>query len=117
MDTDHASPYVASINIEDARVLSTHCLDAFLPERWFGKDAPAVENTIRLRFFPFHTARRSVAGKNSGAYRDADSALLDFAAFPLLEGPGVVYEEWEGKIQDWFVVHQEPLLVDVSLRE
>jgi hypothetical protein len=31
--------------------------------------------------------------------------------------PGVVYEEWEAKTQDWFVVHHEPLFVSVSLRE
>jgi cytochrome P450 len=37
--------------------------------------------------------------------------------FLFSKAPGVVYEEWEGKIRDWFVVHQEPLVVSVSLRE
>ena len=30
--------------------------------------------------------------------------------------PGVSLDEWEGKILDWFSVHQDPLLVRVSLR-
>ena len=37
--------------------------------------------------------------------------------FHLSKAPGAAYEEWERKIQDWFVVHHEPLLVSVSLRE
>jgi len=37
--------------------------------------------------------------------------------FRFSKVPGVDYKEWEGKIQDWFVVHQEPLVVSVSLRE
>ena len=34
--------------------------------------------------------------------------------FRLSREPGFDYEEWEGKIQDWWVVHQEPLLVCVA---
>ena len=37
--------------------------------------------------------------------------------FRFSKAPGVVYEEWEEKIQDWFVVHHEPLLVCVSMKE
>jgi cytochrome P450 len=37
--------------------------------------------------------------------------------FSFFKAPDVDYEEWEAKIQDWFVIHQEPLLVSVSLRE
>jgi hypothetical protein len=36
--------------------------------------------------------------------------------FRFSKAPGVDYEEWEGKLQDWFVMHQEPLKVSVSLR-
>jgi hypothetical protein len=31
--------------------------------------------------------------------------------------PGVSYDEWEGHILDRFVVHQGPLLVNISLME
>ena len=41
--------------------------------------------------------------------------ILRHFCFSLV--PGFVYEEWEAKIQDWFVVHHEPLLVSVSLRK
>ena len=37
--------------------------------------------------------------------------------FRIFKAPGVVYEEWEEKIQDYFVVHHEPLLVNVLRRE
>ena len=37
--------------------------------------------------------------------------------FRFSKAPGVAYEEWEREIQDWFVLHQEPLLVRVSVRE
>ena len=37
--------------------------------------------------------------------------------FRFSKTPGVDYEEWEGKILDWFVVHHEALLVNISPRE
>ena len=38
--------------------------------------------------------------------------------FRFSEVPGVSLDEWEGRISDWiFVVHQEPLQVNVSLRK
>jgi hypothetical protein len=36
--------------------------------------------------------------------------------FRFSKAPAFSYEEWEEKIQDWFVVHQDPLFVSVSLR-
>jgi hypothetical protein len=37
--------------------------------------------------------------------------------FRFSKAPGVAYEKWERKIQDWFVLHHEPLLARVSVRE
>jgi len=36
--------------------------------------------------------------------------------FQFSKAPGVDYEEWEEKIQDWFIVHQGPLVVGVSFK-
>ncbi len=37
--------------------------------------------------------------------------------FRFSKAPGFRYEEWEGKIQDWFVVRQQPLLASIAIRE
>jgi hypothetical protein len=37
--------------------------------------------------------------------------------FRFSKAPGVNYDEWEGGILDWIVVHQDPLLISVSLKE
>ena len=45
------------------------------------------------------------------------NATLPGAAISVLQAPGMNLVEWEGRILDWFGVHQEPLLVSVSFRE
>jgi hypothetical protein len=37
--------------------------------------------------------------------------------FRFAKAPGVNYDEWEGGILDYIIVHQDPLLVSVSLKE
>ena len=98
----------------DAR--NFHSPDAFLPERWFSKGAPAGEHNT-VAFFPFSYGPTICAGKNMALIEMRMVLCWILRHFRVSKAPGVVYEEWEGKIQDWFLVHQEPLLVSVSLRE
>jgi hypothetical protein len=69
---------------------------------------------LRPRFFPFSYGPTIYAGKNM-ALIEMRMVLCWILRFS--RAPGVVYEEWEAKTQDWFVVHHEPLFVSVSLRE
>jgi cytochrome P450 len=98
----------------DARYF--HTPDEFLPERWFGKGAPAGEHNTAA-FLPFSYGPTICAGKNIALIEMRMVLCWILRHFRFSRAPGVVYEEWEGKIQDWFVVHQEPLMVNVSLRE
>jgi hypothetical protein len=98
----------------DARYF--HTPDAFLPERWFSKGAPAGEHNTAA-FFPFSYGPTICAGKSMALIEMRMVLCWILRHFCFSRAPDVVYEEWEGKIQDWFVVHQEPLLVNVSLRE
>jgi len=98
----------------DARYF--HTPDAFLPERWLSKGTPDGEHH-RDAFFPFSYGPTSCVGKNLALVEMRMVLCWILRHFRLSRAPGVVYEEWEGKIKDWFVVHQEPLLVNVSLRE
>jgi cytochrome P450 len=93
-----------------------HTPDAFLPERWFSTGAPIGEHNITA-FFPFSYGPTICAGKNLGLMEMRMLLCWVLRRFRFSEVPGVNLEEWEGKIQDWFVVHQAPLLVSVSLRE
>ena len=98
----------------DARYF--HAPDAFLPERWSSKGAPAgVHNTGA--FFPFSYGPAMCAGKNLALMEMRMVLCWILRHFSFSKAPGVDYGEWEASIQDWFVVHQEPLLVSVSLRE
>ena len=92
-----------------------HTPDAFLPERWFGKGAPAGEHNTAA-FFPFSYGPTICAGKNLALMEMRMVLCWLLQHFRFSRAPGVVYEEWEEKIQDWFVVHHEPLLVSVSRR-
>jgi hypothetical protein len=98
----------------DARYF--HTPDAFLPERWFSKGTPAEEHNPAA-FFPFSYGPTICAGKNMALMEMRMVLCWILRHFCFFRAPGVVYEEWEAKIQDWFVVHQEPLLVSVSLRK
>jgi cytochrome P450 len=98
----------------DARYF--HTPDEFLPERWFSKGAPAGEHNMAA-FLPYSYGPTMCAGKNLAQMEMRMVLCWILRQFRFSRAPGVVYEEWEGKIQDWFVVHQEPLLVSVSLRE
>jgi cytochrome P450 len=98
----------------DARYF--HTPDTFLPERWFSKGAPAGEHNTAA-FFPFSYGPTICAGKNMAVMEMRMVLCWMLRHFCFSRAPGIVYEEWEAKIKDWFVVHQEPLLVGVSLRE
>ncbi|KAF8481478.1 cytochrome P450, partial [Russula emetica] len=98
----------------DARYF--HTPDAFLPERWFSKGAPAGEHNTAA-FIPFSYGPTICAGKNLALMEMRMVLCWILRHFRLSRAPGVVYEGWEDKIQDWFVVHHEPLLVNVSRRE
>ena len=98
----------------DARYF--HSPDAFLPERWFSKGSPAGEHNTAA-FFPFSYGPTICVGKNLAVMEMRMVLCWILRHFRFSRAPGVVYEGWEAKIQDWFAVHQEPLLVSVSLRE
>jgi len=93
-----------------------HKPEAFLPERWFSSGAPAGEHNTAA-FFPFAYGPANCAGKNLALLEMRMLLCWVLRRFRFSKAPGVSYEEWEGRIMDWFVVHQDPLLVSVSLRE
>jgi len=93
-----------------------HTPDAFLPERWSSKGAPAGEHNTAA-FFPFSYGPTICAGKNLALMEMRMVLCWILRHFRFSRAPDVVYEEWEAEIQDWFAVHQEPLLVNVSLRK
>jgi cytochrome P450 len=93
-----------------------HMPDAFLPERWFSTGAPAGEHNTAA-FFPFSYGPTMCVGKNLALMEMRMLLCWVLRRFQFFEAPGVNLEEWEGKILDWFVMHQAPLLVSVSLRE
>jgi len=98
----------------DARYFDTP--EAFLPQRWFSKGAPAgVHNAAA--FIPFSYGPTICAGKNLALMEMRMLLCWVLRRFRFSKAPGVDYEEWEAKIQDLFVVHHEPLVVSVSLRE
>ena len=98
----------------DARYF--HTPEAFLPERWLSKGAPAGEHNTAA-FIPFSYGPTSCVGKNLALVEMRMVLCWILRRFRFSKAPGVGYEEWERKIQDWFIAHQEPLVVSVSLRE
>ena len=93
-----------------------HSPDAFLPERWFTTGAPAGGHNTAA-FFPFSYGPANCAGKNLALLEMRMLLCWVIRRFRFSKAPGVSYEEWEGRIQDWFVVHQDPLLMSISPRE
>jgi len=102
----------------DARYF--HDPESFLPERWFSSkadaDAPGREHNVAA-FIPFSYGPASCVGKNLALMEMRMVLCWMLRRFRFSKAPGVSYEAWEGQIQDWFVVHLEPLIVGVSLRE
>ncbi|KAI9447484.1 high nitrogen upregulated cytochrome P450 monooxygenase 2 [Lactarius indigo] len=92
-----------------------HNPEAFLPERWFSTGAPAGEHNTAA-FFPFSYGPTICAGKNLALMEMRMVLCWVLLRFRFSKAPGVSYDEWEGKILDWFITHQDPLLVSVSLR-
>ena len=91
-----------------------HTPDAFLPERWFSNGA-GEHNTAA--FFPFSYGPANCAGKNLALMEMRMLLCWVIRRFQFSKAPGISYEEWEGNIREWFIVHQDPLLVSVSLRK
>jgi len=93
-----------------------HTPDAFLPERWFSAGAPAGEHNPAA-FLPFSYGPANCAGKNFALMEMRMVLCWVLRRFRFSKAPGFRYEEWEGEIQDWFAVHQPPLLASISIRE
>ena len=98
----------------DARYF--HTPDSFIPERWFSKGAPPGKHDTAA-FFPFSYGPAICIGKNLALMEMRMLLCWILRPIQFSRAPGVDYGKWEGKIQDWFVVHQEPLLVSVSRRK
>jgi len=98
----------------DAR--NFHSPEAFLPERWLSKGAPAGEHNTAA-FIPFSYGPANCVGKNLALIEMRMLLCWVLRRFRFSKAPGIDYEGWEEKIQDWFIVHQEPLMVSVSFRE
>jgi cytochrome P450 len=90
--------------------------EEFLPERWFSTDALAGEHNTAA-FFPFSYGPAICAGKHLALMEMRMVLCWVLRCFRFSKAPAFSYEEWEEKIQDWFVVHHDPLMVNVSLRE
>jgi cytochrome P450 len=90
--------------------------EAFLPERWFSTDVTAGEHNTAA-FFPFSYGPANCAGKNLAMMEMRMLLCWVLRRFRFSKAPGVRYEGWEGRVMDWRVVHQDPLLVGVSLTE
>jgi hypothetical protein len=93
-----------------------HTPDAFLPERWFSTGAPAGKHNPAA-LLPFSYGPANCAGKNLALMEMRMVLCWVLRRFRFSKAPGFSYEEWEGKVQDWFVVHQPPLLASISIRE
>ena len=93
-----------------------HDPEVFLPERWSSTGAPSGEHNAAA-FIPFSYGPTICAGKNLALMEMRMVLCWVFRRFQFSKALGVSHDEWEGRIMDWFVVHQDPLLVGVSLRE
>ena len=93
-----------------------HTPEAFLPQRWFSTGAPPG-NHNPAALFPFSYGPANCAGKNLALMEMRMVLCWALRRFRFSRAPGFSYEEWEGKVQDWFVVHQPPLLASISIRE
>ncbi|KAH9059080.1 high nitrogen upregulated cytochrome P450 monooxygenase 2 [Lactarius vividus] len=93
-----------------------HMPEAFLPERWFSKGAPAGEHNTAA-FFPFSYGPRICAGKNLALMEVRMLLCWVPRRSCSSEAPGVTRNDWDGRILDWLLVRQDPLWVSVSPRE
>ncbi|KAN0137390.1 Cytochrome P450 [Lactarius tabidus] len=94
-----------------------HTPEAFLPERWLGTVAPAREHNTSA-FLAFSYEPTKCVGKNLALMELRMLLCWVLRRFRFSEAPGVGLEGWDGRISDWiFLVHQDPLLVSVSLRK
>jgi cytochrome P450 len=91
--------------------------EEFLPERWLSTGAPAGEHNTAA-FLPFSYGPTNCVGKNLALMEMRMLLCWLLRRFRFSKAPGMCLEEWEGRILDWiYMVHQDPLLVSVSLRE
>ena len=90
--------------------------DAFLPERWLSKGTPTGEHNTAA-FFPFSYGPAICVGKNLALMEMRMVLCWMLQRFRFSKAAGVIYEGWEARIQDWNVIHSDPLLVSISLRE
>jgi cytochrome P450 len=90
--------------------------DVFLPERWLSKGAPAGEHNTAA-FFPFSYGPANCVGKNLALMEMRMVLCWLLRRVRFSKAAGVTYEGWEARIQDWNVIHNDPLLVSISLRE
>ena len=93
-----------------------HSPEVFLPERWFSTGAPPGEHN-QIAFFPFSYGQANCVGKNLALLEMRTLLCWVLLRFRISKAPGMNYEEWEGKILDWFVVHQDPMLIQITPRE
>ncbi|KAH9169509.1 high nitrogen upregulated cytochrome P450 monooxygenase 2 [Lactarius sanguifluus] len=95
-----------------------HSPETFLPERWFstGSESSAGEHNPAA-FLPFSYGPANCAGKNLALMEMRMVLCWVLRRFRFSQASGFRYEEWEGKIQDWFVARQQPLLASIAIRE
>ncbi|KAI0265784.1 high nitrogen upregulated cytochrome P450 monooxygenase 2 [Gloeopeniophorella convolvens] len=93
-----------------------HSPEVFMPERWFSTGAPKGEHNTAA-FIPFSYGPTICAGKNLAIMEMRMVLCWLLQHFRFSGVPGFSYERWEESVQDWFVVHHEPLPVKVSHRE
>ena len=93
-----------------------HTPEAFLPQRWFSTGAPPGNHNPSA-LLPFSYGPANCAGKNLAMMEMRMVLCWALRRFRFARAPGFNYEEWEGRVQDWFVVHQPPLLAGISIRE
>jgi cytochrome P450 len=67
-------------------------------------------------FIPFSYGPTNCVGKTLALMQMRMVLCWMLQRFRFSRAPGVDYEAWEGHIQDWYVVHHAPLVVNVSLR-
>ena len=87
-----------------------------MPERWFSNKVSAGEHNTAA-FFPFGYGPTICAGKNLALMEMRMVLCWILRRLHFSQAAGVTYEGWEEKIQDWNVIHNDPLSLKISLRE
>ncbi|KAI0306837.1 high nitrogen upregulated cytochrome P450 monooxygenase 2 [Multifurca ochricompacta] len=93
-----------------------HNPEVFLPERWFSTDAPVGEHNTDA-FFPFSYGPTICAGKNLALMEMRMLICWVLRRFRFSKTLGFSYETWDVTTEDWFVLHQHPMLASISRRE